>query len=216
MRFLLASCCLLVATTAGAVESARARMETFAVGLDTVTAHFEQSVTDANGHRSDESRGTLALEAPRLFRWQTTSPYQQLIVADGTHVWIYDPDLEQVTVRRQDAEEAHSPLSVLTDLSLLDRQFNTADEGDHDGLVWLKLTSKASEPAFEFAELGFDAHVLERMIFKDQLGNTTQIVFSDWQRNPKLAADTFAFTPPAGVDVVGDLAPAAQAFPLKD
>ncbi|MGA9422327.1 MAG: outer membrane lipoprotein chaperone LolA [Rhodanobacteraceae bacterium] len=215
MRLLFACCCLLLATTTVAAESARARMKAFADGLDSVTAHFDQSVTDGNGHRGDESRGTLALKAPRLFRWRTTSPYQQLIVADGTHVWIYDPDLEQVTVRRQEAEEAHSPLSVLTDLSLLDRQFNAAEDGERDGLLWLKLTSKASEPEFEFAKLGFDAHALVRMEFKDQLGNTTRIAFSDWKRNPKLAADTFTFTPPAGVDVVGDATSGAEVHPLR-
>ncbi|MGA9341194.1 MAG: outer membrane lipoprotein chaperone LolA [Rhodanobacteraceae bacterium] len=219
MRLLLAGCCLLYGTafaaTASAADSARGRMQAFSDGLKTVSAHFSQSVTDANGHRGDQSSGSFALKAPRLLRWQTTAPYQQLIVADGTHVWVYDPDLEQVTVRRQDAEEAHSPLSVLTDLSLLDRQFNTAEEGDRDGLMWLKLTSKASDPAFEYAELGFDAQALERMLFKDQLGNTTEIKFSDWKRNPQLAADTFVFTPPKGVDVVGDMSPDAEIHPLK-
>lgn len=216
MRLLVPFFALLVATTASAADSARARMEEFSKNLHSVTGSFSQSVTDANGRRGDASRGTLALEAPRQFRWETTAPYQQTIVADGSRVWIYEPDLQQVSVRNQSSEEAHSPLTVLTDLSQLDREFNTSEAGARDGLAWLKLTSKAKEPEFEYAELGFDAGTLQRMLFKDQLGNTTEIRFSDWKRNPTLAAGTFKFTPPKGVDVVGDLKPDAEVFPVGD
>ncbi len=199
-----------------ASDSARTRMEAFSGGLDSVSAAFSQSVTDANGHRGEESRGTLALQAPRQFRWETIAPYQQTIVADGTRVWVYEPDLEQVSVRSQSSAETHSPLTVLTDLSQLDSQFAGSEAGERDGLVWLKLVSKAKEPEFEYAELGFDAQALQRMLFKDQLGNTTEIRFSDWKRNPKLPPATFSFTPPKGVDVVGDIRPDAEVFPVGD
>lgn len=209
---LLSSFCL----AAQAADSARARMEAFSKGLRSVTAQFAQVVTDANGRRGDESRGALSLEAPRQFRWETKEPYQQTIVADGERVWIYEPDLQQVSVRNQSSEEAHSPLTVLTDLSQLDGQFKTAEGGERDGLTWLRLTSKAKEPEFEYAELGFDGASLQRMRFKDQLGNTTEIRFSDWKRNPSLSPATFKFTPPKGVDVIGDLKPGADVYPIKD
>lgn len=202
--------------SAGAAGNARARMQAFSQGLHALTATFSQSVADANGHRGDESRGTLALEAPRQFRWETTAPYLQTIVADGARVWVYEPDLQQVSVRSQSSEEAHSPLTVLTDLSRLDREFNASEAGERDGMAWLRLTSKAKEPEFEYAELGFDEHALRRMLFKDQLGNTTEIRFADWQRNPALAAGMFKFTPPKGVDVVGDVRPDADVFPVRD
>jgi outer membrane lipoprotein carrier protein len=216
MRLLVAFIALIVAQDVVAADSARARMEAFSKGLHAVAASFSQSVTDANGHRGDESRGTLALEAPRQFRWETTAPYQQTIVADGAKVWVYEPDLEQVSVRSQSAAEAHSPLTVLTDLSQLDSQFSASEAGEHDGLAWLRLVSKAKEPEFEYAELGLDPASLQRMVFKDQLGNTTEIRFADWKRNPAFAAATFKFTPPKGVDVVGDLKPDAEVFPVKD
>ena len=216
MRLFTALFACLVCVSTSAADSARARMEAFSRGLHSVTANFSQSVTDANGHRGDESRGTFALEAPRQFRWETTAPYQQTIVADGARVWVYEPDLQQVSVRNQSSEEAHSPLTVLTDLSQLDRQFISSEAGERDGLVWLKLTSKAKEPEFEYAELGFDAQALQRMRFKDQLGNTTEIAFADWKRNPAFPAGTFKFTPPKGVDVVGDVKPQADVFPVKD
>ena len=204
------------AVSAPAADSARSRMEAFSKDLKSTSGSFSQSVTDANGRGGDESRGTLSLQAPRQFRWETKQPYEQTIVADGQRVWVYEPDLQQVTVRSQSSEEAHSPLTVLTDLSQLDSQFTATESGERDGLAWLKLTSKAKDPEFEYAELGFAAHDLERMLFKDQLGNTTEIRFSDWKRNPKLAADTFQFTPPKGVDVIGNTDPGAEVFPARD
>ena len=161
-------------------------------------------------------RGELALKAPRQFRWDTVAPYAQLIVADGEKVWIYDADLEQVSVRAQGTEEAHSPLTVLTDLSQLDRDFATSEQGERDGLSWLRLKSKDKDPQFAYADLGFDATGLARMQFEDTLGGKTEIRFSDWKRNGPLPADAFRFTPPAGVDVVGDPTPTAEAHPVKD
>jgi len=216
MRLFIFSVIFIIANNVLAADTARDRLNEFANHLDSVKAHFNQSVTDTNAHPGDESQGTLALQAPRQFRWETIKPYQQLIVADGNHVWIYDPDLEQATVRNQGVEEAHSPLTVLTDLSQLDREFTQTEAGERDGLLWLKLTSKAKEPEFEYAELGFSAQSLERMIFKDSLGNTTQIHFSNWERNPKLAAKDFKFTPPKGVDVIGDAASGAEVYPIKN
>jgi outer membrane lipoprotein carrier protein len=118
-------------------------------------------------------------------------------------------------VRVQSTEEAHSPLTVLTDVKQLDRNFKVAEQGSRDGLLWLRLTSTAKDPQFDHADLGFDAHGLARMTFRDQLGATTDIRFSGWQRNPPIPPATFNFVPPAGVDVIGD-APVLSVRPLKD
>ena len=207
---------MIVATTAVATGTSRARLDAFAHGLASVSADFTQQTFDPNGGAGRTSTGTLALKAPRQFRWDVTSPYKQLIVADGEKVWVYDPDLEQVTVRAQGTEEAHSPLTVLTDLSQLDRDFNASEQGEHDGLVWLRLKSRDKQPQFNYCDLGFDANTLMTMRFEDTLGNSTEIRFSHWRRNPKLPAATFAFIPPKGVDVIGDATPAAVAYPVKD
>ncbi|HSE11868.1 MAG TPA: outer membrane lipoprotein chaperone LolA [Rudaea sp.] len=217
MKFALAIAAALgmALTPAFAAETARAQLDAFARDLKAVSAHFEQQAFDPNGGAGKTSRGELALKAPRQFRWDTTAPYKQLIVADGEKVWIYDADLEQVTVRAQGTEEAHSPLTVLTDLSQLDRDFATSEQGEHDGLTWLRLKSKDKDPQFAYADLGFDATGLARMRFEDTVGDRTEIRFSDWKRNPQLPADAFRFTPPAGVDVIGDPTPAAEAHPVK-
>lgn len=216
MRIWLLLGLLCTTTFAGAADGGRARLDAWAKGLNAVSADFEQHVADSSKHGDKTSRGTLALKAPRQFRWDVSAPYKQLIVADGEKVWIYDPDLEQVTVRAQGTEEAHSPLTVLTDLSQLDRDFTASDQGERDGLTWLRLKSRDKEPQFEYADLGFDASGLARMAFKDTLGNSTEIHFSHWQRNASLPATTFKFTPPKGVDVIGDPTPAAEVHPIKD
>ena len=214
--FLFTALLLASSPAANAAESARAHLDTFAKDLRAVSATFEQQVLEAKGGRGKTSNGTFALKAPRQFRWDTTAPYKQLIVADGEKVWIYDADLEQVTVRAQGTEEAHSPLTVLTDLTQLDRDFSTSEQGEHDGLIWLRLKSKDKEPQFAYADLGFDAGGLARMQFEDTLGDKTEIRFSGWSKNPPLPVDQFRFTPPPGVDVVGDPTPAATAHPVKD
>lgn len=206
---------LMGAGACAAADTARARLDAFATGLHSLTGNFQQTLTDINGSASKVSAGTLALEAPRQFRWNTTTPYQQTIVADGSRVWMYDPELEQVTVRVQSTEEAHSPLTVLTDVKQLDRNFKVAEQGNRDGLLWLRLTSTAKDPQFDHADLGFDANGLARMTFRDQLGATTDIRFSGWQRNAAIAPGTFDFVPPPGVDVIGD-APVMSVRPLKD
>lgn len=206
----------LLLSTSVLADSARARLDAFAKGLSSLSGTFDQQVFDPNGEPGKRTQGTLALEAPRQFRWDVTKPYQQQIVADGLHVWIYDPDLEQVSVRSQSAEEAQSPLTVLTDLSQMDREYTATEQGERDGAAWLRLKSKAKEPDFEYAELGFDANGLARMTFKDTLGNRTEIRFADWKRNPSLPAGHFKFKPPAGVDVIGDVKPETEVHPVKD
>lgn len=218
LMFVLSSFVLVLslsATVQAAAGPARARLDAFATGLHSLTGHFTQSLTDINGKVSKTSSGTLALEAPRQFRWDTLTPSKQTIVADGSRVWLYDPDLEQVTVRVQSTEESHSPLTVLTDLKQMDRDFKVAEQGEHDGLVWLRLSSTAKDPQFDYADLGFDANGLARMTFRDQLGATTDIRFSGWQRNAPIPASDFNFVPPKGTDVIGDV-PVITTQPLKD
>lgn len=202
---------LMVGGASAAPTGARARLDAFAHGLHSLEGNFSQTVYDSHGNITGSSRGMLALEAPRLFRWQVDAPYKQLIIADGKKVWVYEPDLQQVTVRNQGNEEAHSPLTVLTNLKQLDTEFKATDAGSHDGLEWLRLVSRATEPQFEYAEIGFNATGPRQMVFVDTLGSRTNIQFSDWRRNPDLPASAFTFVPPKGTDVVGDAAPAPSA-----
>jgi outer membrane lipoprotein carrier protein len=193
-----------VASTAAA-GPARDRFDAFTNGLQGLDGRFVQTVHDPEGRVRETSSGRVALSAPRLFRWEYTRPYEQLIVADGRKVWVYDPDLEQVTVRPQGPEEANSPLAALLDPSRLERDYTLRDAGDGDGLSWLLVTPRTGQEAgFASAKLGFDASGLARMEVVDSLGQRTTIAFSGWTRNPRFDRGTFRYAPPKGVDVVGE------------
>ncbi len=204
-RWCAAVAVLLLAGTAQASD-ARAQLDQFTRGLKGLQGQFTQQVADGNGRVRESSSGTVALSAPRLFRWEYVKPYPQLIVADGRTVWVYDPDLQQVTRRSQGTEEQDSPLAALIDPAKLDRDFNVAEAGTAEGLAWLELRPKRTDnAAFERARLGFGRDgALARMEIHDTLGQRTTIGFSGWTRNPSFARDTFRYTPPAGVDVVGE------------
>ena len=205
------------AKPAASQRSARSQLDAFTRGLKGLDANFSQQVFDPNGRKADTSAGTVRMAAPRQFRWEYRQPAPQLIVADGDHIWIYDPELEQVTVRQQSLEEQDSPLSVLIDPTELDRQYKVSEGGRAGGLDWLVLAPrKADEAPFQRARLGFGATGLARMELTDGLGQRTVISFGAWKRNPAFAANTFRFTPPKGVDVVGSVSPSAQVSPLKD
>ena len=207
-----------LALPAGTLHAAdpHATLAVFSQGLQGLEGRFVQRVFDGEGRLSEDSRGTLALAVPRQFRWEYETPFPQLIVADGSKVWIFDPDLEQAQVRPQGVEEQQSPLMALVDPGELDRQFVVADGGQSDGLAWVELTPRGDDPPFSRARLGFAAGALARMEMTDSLGQRTQIAFSDWQRNPAFDDDSFRFVPPPGIDVIGDVDDAAQAFPLED
>lgn len=199
------------------LAAGRDAMQQFSDGLRSLDGRFVQQVYDQQGQRGERSEGRISLKAPRQFRWEYQAPYQQLILADGDHIWLYDPDLEQVTVRVQSYEEQTSPLAALIDPGELDRQFIVADSGSADGLSWIELTSrKPGESAVQQARMGFDGEGLARMVFEDQLGQTTEVSFSGWTRNGPIAAGLFRFVPPEGVDVVGDTRDSAEVRPLAD
>ena len=196
----------IIALAGVAHAGARDRLDSFTRGLKGLEGRFTQHVFDEGGRVRETSSGRVALAAPRLFRWEYQDPYPQLIVADGTTVWVHDPDLEQVTRRPQGGAEQDSPLAALIDPARLDRDFLVEDAGEADGLQWLLLKPRqgGDEAAFQSAKLGLSGQALVRMQIVDALGQRTEIRFSGWTRNPSFENGTFEFTPPAGVDVVGE------------
>jgi len=195
----------------------RAAITGFSKDLRSLDGRFVQQVVDPQGQPGERSEGRISLKSPRQFRWEYQQPFQQLIVADGDHLWLYDPDLEQVTVRVQSFEEQSSPLAALIDPGELDRQFLVAEGGQRNGLTWVELKArKPEDSAVASALLAFNATGLAKMVFEDQLGQRTEVTFSQWKRNSALPADLFRFTPPEGVDVVGATRDSAEVRPLQE
>ena len=194
----------LALASGGASAQARAQLDTFTQGLKTLEGGFTQTVYDQKGRVKESSSGKVSMSAPNLFRWQYVKPYQQLIVADGKTVWIYEPDLQQVSKRPQGVEEQSSPLAALVDRSKLDSQFNVAESRQGSGLEWLTLTPKSKAGAsFDNARLGFGQRGLAKIVITDGLGQRTEMNFGTWKRNGRVPASSFRFSPPKGVDVIG-------------
>ena len=202
LRIAALTAALLFASSA-ANAGARDDLNAFTKGLKGLDGQFSQQVLDARGKQKERASGRVAVSAPRLFRWEYTKPYPQLIVADGKTVWVYEPDLQQASKRAQGVEEANSPLAILLDPSKLDLDFVVKEAGTRDGLEWLQLTPKQAEAGFKTAKLGFGNGGLAQMEYVDALGQRTKIAFTGWKRNPAFAKGTFVYVPAKGVDVIG-------------
>lgn len=198
----MAAVMLLSAPLAHAGE-ARARLDRFLGGLSTLHAEFRQTVEDQEG-ASDESRGELFIARPGKFRLHYAEPYEQLYVADGKRVWLYDKDLAQVTVKDQEAALGSTPALLLSSTQPLTENFAVSEAGDRDGLAWLELKPLDEDGSFESVHLGLAGGNLKVMEMVDGLGQRTRIEFVALERNVKLDPANFRFTPPEGVDVVGE------------
>lgn len=217
LKSLLVAGLITLSPLAGAADPAPARadLEQFVGGLSTLTGRFEQRVYNADAIETERATGTLALAKPRQFRWDYQDPYAQQIVADGTHVWVYDVDLEQASVRPQSFDEANSPIAVLLDLSQLEQDFRIEGHDANDGLRWMRLTPKA-EADFRHADFGFGDRQLQRLVLTDSFGQRTELRFSSWVRNPELPASHFQLKLPEDVDVIGELTEPAVVTPIRD
>lgn len=186
--------------------SARGQLELFSAGLETLHARFEQRIVRNDGTVDAASNGEVWLQRPQRFRWEYRGDFPEVVVADGQRVWMYDVELEQVTVEDQGGVGAASPLTLLTDPGSLDEQFAVREAGDADGLQLLELRSRNAESDFERILLGLRDGALELMIMEDAFGLRTELRFVDVARNPALDESLFAFVPPPGADVIGDVA----------
>jgi outer membrane lipoprotein carrier protein len=183
-------------------------LERFARFLGTAfaaSAGFEQKIFDRNAKLVQESRGTFSFQRPGRFRWAYVKPYSQLIVGDGARVWIYDEDLQQVTVRRMDKALGSTPAALLAGNNEAVRAFRLSDRGVRDGLEWLDAVPRDSEASFDKVSLGFGFSGLEVLELHDTFGQTTRVRFTSFELNPVLDAGSFRFAPPKGADVIGDV-----------
>lgn len=169
-----------------------------------IRANFHQVVTDKQGRKVQEVDGEMQLQRPNKFRWDYNKPYEQQIVSDGKQVWLYDVDLEQVTVRELGRVLGSSPAALLAGGANVDKNFRLANESRKDNLDWVSASPKDKETGFEKIWLGFKDDKLQEMSLIDSFGHHTNIVFSKLERNPVLDEKSFLFQPPKGVDVVGE------------
>ena len=188
------------AQAAGSIE----KLNAFVAQTQSARAEFSQKVLDKSGKATQISSGKLTFSRPGKFRWEYRKPYEQVIVGDGEKLWVYDKDLNQVTVKKLHGALGSSPAALLAGSNEIDTFYNLDAKGVKGGLDWLEAYPKDSDTMFQKVRMGFKGNTLDTMELHDHLGQNTVIRFSKFERNPALDAQTFRFTPPAGADVLTD------------
>jgi outer membrane lipoprotein carrier protein len=189
---------------AAALASGVERFQAYLRTTQTARADFEQKVYDRERKLVQQSKGSFAFLRPGRFRWSYAQPYAQLIVGDGERVWIYDEDLNQVTVRAMARALGSTPAALLAGAADVERAFELSDAGLRDGLEWLEAKPREREAGFERIQLGMGTAGVQAMELTDHFGQTTVLRFSNIVRNPQLDRSAFRFVPPKGADVLGE------------
>ncbi len=179
-------------------------IERYLAELQALEARFEQQLYDAQGRLIETSSGHFYLQRPNRMRWEYTTPYQQQIISDGSRVWIYDADLEQVTVRSLTHSLDYTPAAILLSKRPLSETFMIRKRPPTPGLEWIELIPHSEEASFATIRIGFDGQQLRQMALADRIGQLTHLKFTELNHNPVLDAALFVFDPPPGVDVFID------------
>lgn len=170
----------------------------------TMRAQFSQVVNDNKGRKVQEVVGTMQLQRPNKFRWDYKKPYEQQIVSDGKQVFLFDTELQQVTVRDLSKTLGSSPAAMLAGGEAVEKSFTLKNATRKDGLSWVLALPKDKDSGFERVLLGFKADKLRKMEMVDSFNHISHITFESVERNPVLLDSTFLVTPPKGADVVGE------------
>ena len=194
-----------VAVAAEPVDEATGRqlVDSFVEEITTFSASFEQVLLDPDGEVLERTSGTLEISRPGKFRWSYVEPYEQWLIADGLNIWSYDLDLAQVTVKPQAEALANTPALLLGGADDALAQFDYKGSYRETVTTWVRLVPKNTESGFMRVELGFIDGALTRMVFFDNLEQTTLVEFGDLVINAPLDAGRFDFVVPDEVDVVG-------------
>jgi len=188
---------------AWADSAAQDAVEHFVRDVQSFDAAFVQNYSDETSDTNTRQSGHFWLQRPGRFRWAYTEPYQQLMVCDGKNIWLYDPDLKQVTVRPEAGAITGTPAELLANRGELSSGYEIKDLGDENGELGAQLVPRSSESDFASIDLWFKSGIPTRMVFHDRLGGVSTITFSDARVNQPIDASLLAFKKPDGVEVVG-------------
>ncbi len=190
----------LFATAAARADSVET-LRDFVRDVKTGRASFTQTVTAPDGAKRRSSSGSFEFSRPNRFRFAYAKPFEQLIVADGQKVWIFDADLNQVSVRKFSSALGATPAALLAGGSL-EKDFDLSSQAPLDGLDWALALPKVKDGAFQSVRIGFKGKTLAAVEITDAFGQRSMLQFTQMTANAAVPADTFRFTPPAGADVI--------------
>jgi len=199
MRYLILAALLMV--NPALAESAEQRLNAALRNLDNLTADFKQTLLDEDKNVIQNSRGDLAIQRPGKFAWIYRDPFEQQIIADGTELWIYDVELDQVTVKPMDSGLATAPIMILMKQNDVGEEFIISEVGQRDYLYWIELKPVAKDLDYTKIFIGLEDGEIRAMELRDNFGQSTQIVFENLRVGVVHNPATFVFDPPEGVDV---------------
>lgn len=186
-----------------ATSDARQRLDTFFTSVSSIKGTFTQQVFSKKGKVIQNSTGDISMSRPGKFRWVYKTPDAQTIVSNGKNIWVYDEDLEQVTIKPMSQALSSAPIAILTRKQKPDAQFKVEALTTRDaGLDWFKLTPHRTSKDFKSFEIGMDANGMRQMVMHDQLGQKTVLKLNA-KTNVPISGSTFFFKIPTGVDVIG-------------
>jgi outer membrane lipoprotein carrier protein len=203
MKRLLCLFSLLACQAVPASATGLDQLKTFLETNRSARGVFTQTVIAKSGRKPQVSAGIFALQRPGKFRWSYEKPYKQLLVSDGNKLWSYDPELNQVAVKKLGSAIGSSPAALLAGQDL-DKHFELKEGIAADGLEFVEATPKGGDASFERMKIGFAANRPVSMEIHDSFGQVTVLRFTQFEANPVLGAGLFRFVAPAGADVVGD------------
>lgn len=200
--------------------SAQSALLDFSNTMYSFSADFTQTVYDSDSVALQESVGSVELMRPGRFRWTYTEPTNQVIVADGSTLWVYDEDIKQVTVQPQSTTLGSAPIGLLSGQKTIESEFTVTELGEEQGLQWFELEPMVQDTDFNAIYIALDENGLNAMELRDNFEQATQIKFTNFKKNVAIDKVRFSFTPPDDTDVVGEMGTAEtldrQGFPEPD
>lgn len=206
MKLKLATFFLLIVFQANFVfaENSNDPLQKFLLDFKSLEAKFVQSLINEHGEELERTEGILYMQQPGKFHWSYETPYTQKIISNGDVLWVFDEDLEQVTIREMGDTIEQTPAGILLGNNKVTEHFVQVNLGVIEGHEWIELTPKNLEAQYGNIRLGFEQSRLSMMIIVDNLGQTTRIDFSEVKKNPELSTTFFEFEIPEGVDVIDE------------
>ncbi len=205
LRNLLFTLLIFFTTSISYADEAADKLTQLLKNMHSMQADFTQTILDKNGQAVQKSTGEMSLQRPSQFRWDVKKPTKQLVVTNGKKLWIYDPDLEQVTIRSLVKTAGETPAMLLSDEDLaVGDEFSVRETNHSTELKWFVLIPKDKSTAISALKLGFANQEIRQMKLEDHLGHTTLIEFNHVRTNIPLTASTFSFTPPGHIDVIDE------------
>ncbi|WP_347176248.1 outer membrane lipoprotein chaperone LolA [Undibacterium sp. TS12] len=201
----LAACAVALAMTpALASASAVEQFKSFVTNNKSAKGEFTQQQVKADGKVSKTATGNFIFARPGKFVWAYTKPYEQILQADGDKLYIFDKDLNQVTIRALGNALGSSPAAILfgsAGSADLDKNFSFKEVGNKQGMEWLEATPKTKDAQFETIGIGMKDGVPVALELRDSFGQFSILTLKNLEKNPALKPEQFKFVVPAGADV---------------